>query len=345
MQGKISDKEHQDMPNPVDPAQPPVPPAVPNTVGPAQPPAQPAPPNVGGPAQLPAQPAAPNVGGPAQPPAQVAVPDVVGLTRSAAQDKLKSAGLVVGAVRTHDSNSVPAGGVSDTNPDAGTLVGLGSEVQLDISNGPKLSLTQYVPTGLFTLLGLTILGLIVYAITQNDQGFLSSLADKERARGLITFLIAITVVGIAMILSISTLILASGDEGDKRFDRGKQVLSVLIGVLGTIVGFYFGAETKAKEVNPTEQTQTSSHIITAKLPDGAANQPYPQTTLQTTGLVGPWKWTVTPALPADLAFDEAHGTISGTPKASMPKTPFAFTVTDSSTHPITETKKLDLEIR
>jgi hypothetical protein len=285
------------------------------------------------------------VGGPAQPPAQVAVPDVVGLTRSAAQDKLKGAGLVVGAVKTHDSNSVPAGGVSDTNPDAGTLVDLGSHVELDISNGPKLSLTQYIPTGLFTLLGLTILGLIVYAITQNDQAFLSSLADKERARGLITFLIAITVVGVAMILSISSLILTAGDEGDKRFDRGKQVLSVLIGVLGTIVGFYFGAETKPKEVNPTEQTQPATHILTTKLPDGVSNQPYPQTTIQTTGLIAPWKWVVKPALPADLAFDEAHGTISGTPKTTMPKTPFAFTVTDSSTPPITETKKLDLEIK
>ena len=333
------------MPTPVDPAQPPVPPAVPNTLAAVQPSEQPAAPTIGGPGQLPAQPATQNLGGSAQPPAQVAVPDVVGLTRSAAQDKLKSAGLVVGAVKTHDSNSVPAGGISDTNPDAGILVNVGSEVELDISNGPKLSLTQYIPTGLFMLLGLTILGLIVYAITQNDQAFLSSLADTERARGLITFLIAITVVGVAIILSISTLILASGDEGDKRFDRGKQVLSVLIGVLGTIVGFYFGAETKPKEVSPTVQTQVAPHIIAARLPDALANQPYPQTTLQTTGLVAPWKWTVKPALPADLAFDEAHGTISGTPKASMPKTSFAFTVTDSSTPPITETKKLDLEIK
>ncbi|MFL6303231.1 MAG: PASTA domain-containing protein [Candidatus Sulfotelmatobacter sp.] len=333
------------MPNQIDPAQPSIQPPVPNVSGQVQPPAQSGPPNVAGPTQPPAQPGTPNVGGPGQPPAKVTVPDVVGLTRSAAQDNLRSAGLVLGAVRTHDSNSVPTGGVSDTNPDAGTLVDVGSQIQLDISSGPKLSLTQYIPTGLFTLLGLTILGLIVYAITQSDQAFLSSLADKERARGLITFLIAITVVGVAIILSISTLILASGDEGDKRFDRGKQVLSVLIGVLGTIVGFYFGAETKPKEVAPTEQTQSSAHIVTSKLPDGVANQPYPQTTLQTAGLVAPWKWTVKPTLPAELAFDEAHGTISGTPKAPAPKTQFAFTVTDSSTPPITETKKLDLEIK
>jgi len=327
------------MPNPTDPAQPPAQPAAPNVGAPAQPAA----PNVG----APAQPAAPNVGAPVQPaapnvgaPAQVAVPDVVGLTRSAAQERLKSANLMVGAVKTHDSNSVPAGGISDTNPDAGTLVSPGSEVELDISNGPKSNWTQYVPTALFMLLGLTILGLIVYAITQSDQAFLASLADKERARGLITFLIAISTVGVAIILSISTLVLAAGDDGDKRFDRGKQVLSVLIGVLGTIVGFYFGAETKPT----TERTQTSSYITTTKLPDGAVNQPYTPTTLKTTGLLPPLKWS-DPGLPRGLAWDSATGTISGTPTAQATQKQYTFTVTDSAAPPVTDTKKLDLEIK
>ncbi|HVR27081.1 MAG TPA: PASTA domain-containing protein [Candidatus Polarisedimenticolia bacterium] len=313
---------------------------MPNPTDPVQPSAQPAASNVGAPAQPPAQPAASNVGAPSQPPAQVAVPDVVGLTQSAAQERLKSANLMVGAVKTHDSNTVPAGGISDTNPDAGTLVSPGSEVELDISNGPKSNWTQYVPTALFMLLGLTVLGLIVYAITQSDQAFLSSLADKERARGLITFLIAISTVGVAIILSISTLILAAGDDGDKRFDRGKQVLSVLIGVLGTIVGFYFGAETKPT----TEQTQTLSYITTSKLPDGTVNQPYTPTTLKTTGLLPPLKW-LDPGLPPGLAWDSATGTISGTPTAQATKKQYTFTVTDSATPPVTDTKKLDLEIK
>src|SRR4051794_27489045 len=122
------------MPNQIDPAQPSIQPPVPNVSGQVQPPAQSGPPNVAGPTQPPAQPGTPNVGGPGQPPAKVTVPDVVGLTRSAAQDNLRSAGLVLGAVRTHDSNSVPTGGVSDTNPDAGTLVDVGSQIQLDISS-------------------------------------------------------------------------------------------------------------------------------------------------------------------------------------------------------------------
>lgn len=278
-----------------------------------------------------------------QPAAQVAVPDVVGLTRSAAEAILKSAGLAVGAVKTHESNSVPAGGISDTHPDAGTLVSSGSAVQLDLSSGPKPNWTQYIFPGLLVLLGLIVLGVIVYGMVQ--QGFLESLGNTEKARGLITFLIAITTVGIAIILAISCLVLAAGDEGDKRFDRGKQVLSVMIGVLGTIVGFYFGAETKPKEVPPTEQTQPSSHITTSKLPDGAANQPYPSTSLQTTGLTGKLTWSVDPALPDGLVLDGTTGTISGTPKASKRKMPFKFMVTDSATPPIKDSKSLDLEIK
>ncbi len=57
------------------------------------------------------------------------------------------------------------------------------------------------------------------------------------ARGLITFLIAVTTMGIAIMLAIFTIFSKGGPDDDKQFDKGKQVLSVLIGLLGTIVGF------------------------------------------------------------------------------------------------------------
>jgi Putative Ig domain len=217
---------------------------------------------------------------------------------------------------------------------------------LHISKGPEPNWTQFIPPVLFGVLGIIVLGLIVLAIIQKDQQILKSLADRDTARGLITFLIAFTTVGIAIILAISTVVLAAGDEGDKRFDRGKQVLSVLIGVLGTIVGFYFGAETKPKEAPPpTEQTQTSSHITTAKLPDGNASKAYTSTTLQTTGLTQPLTWSVKPALPDGLALDSTTGILSGTPKTATAKTTLTFTVTDSARPPISDSKKLDLEIK
>jgi beta-lactam-binding protein with PASTA domain len=277
----------------------------------------------------------------------IAVPNVVGLTRSAAEAILKSGGLTVGAVKTQRSNSVPADGVNSTEPDAGSLVNVGTAVELELSTGPEPNWTQYIPTALFALLGILLLSVLIYIVTENGQEFLKQLADKEVARGLITFLIAIATVGIAIILAISTLVLTEGEQGDKRFDRGKQVLAVLIGVLGTIVGFYFGAAPDtAKPKIPTEIQKTQPKIATTTLPDGTANKAYPGVTFQTSGLILPLKWSVSPALPAGLSLDSASGMISGTPTAAFAsKTPFTFTVTDSATPPVTLTEDLKLEIK
>jgi hypothetical protein len=292
--------------------------------------------------------AVPNVVSTTQPASQVAVPDVVGLTRPAAEAILKNAGLQVGAVKTQHSDSIPAGGVSSTHPDAGTLVNLSTAVELDLSSGPEPNWTQYIPTVLFAILGLIVLGVIAYIVTESGQAFLNKLAEKEIARGLITFLIAIATVGIAIILAISTLVLTEGDEGDKRFDRGKQVLSILIGVLGTIVGFYFGSAPETKSAPPkmttTEQARTLA-ITTTALPDGAVNRAYPSTTLQATGGTPPLKWSVIPTLPADLTLSAATGTISGKTTTALPKTKFTFRITDSATPTATSTTDLTLEIK
>ncbi|HLK68283.1 MAG TPA: PASTA domain-containing protein [Bryobacteraceae bacterium] len=270
------------------------------------------------------------------PAGDVAVPDVTGLTKQAAEAVLKNAGLGLGPVTNHSSDSVPKGGVIGTIPDAGTTVSSGSKVGLSISSGPATNFWQYLPNVLFTVLGLVVLGVIIYGVTQPSGVFLNNLGKKEVARGLITFLIAISTVGIAIILSISTLLLPAGDDGDKRFDRGKQVLTVLIGVLGTIVGFYFGSST---------DTHSNPAITTAALPDGAANQAY-NFTLQATGGTQPLKWSVTPELPSPLKLDAATGAITGTPTAALPQTKFTFTVIDSSSPPLSSPPTvLTLEIK
>jgi hypothetical protein len=95
---------------------------------------------------------------------------------------------------------------------------------------------------IFGLLG----GIFVYFLMNGvlgDKSILGDLADIETARGLITFLIAVCTVAIALILSISSII-SRGTKAGQRFTQGKEVLTLLIGVLGTIVGFYFGTSAK-----------------------------------------------------------------------------------------------------
>jgi RHS repeat-associated protein len=69
-------------------------------------------------------------------PPQVAVPNVVGQTQAAATTAITGAGLVVGTVTQQSSNTVAAGNVISESPTAGTLVNVGSAVNLVVSSGP-----------------------------------------------------------------------------------------------------------------------------------------------------------------------------------------------------------------
>jgi hypothetical protein len=114
----------------------------------------------------------------------------------------------------------------------------------------KIDWVQLLPSVLYGAVALAILTAIGWGLSGN-KGFLSGLADPQVARGLITFLIAITTLGIAVILAFSTIFGSDGDGGDERFDHGKQILSTLMSVLGTIVGFYFGSATLQSSASST----------------------------------------------------------------------------------------------
>jgi amino acid transporter len=92
---------------------------------------------------------------------------------------------------------------------------------------------------------------------------LNELSDAGVARGLITFLVVVVVVGIALFLSISAVLVISnknrGDnvDWDEHFTKAKDVLGLLIGVLGTIVGFYFG-QANSEETSPKYNNKCSS---------------------------------------------------------------------------------------
>src|SRR5262245_5645685 len=84
--------------------------------------------------------------------------------------------------------------------------------------------------GTFVLIGAAILG--------KDSGVLARMSDSTFARGLITYLFTVVTVGTSVVLVVYSLTAAVAPE-DRQFDRGKDVLSLLLGVFGTIVGFYF----------------------------------------------------------------------------------------------------------
>jgi len=91
---------------------------------------------------------------------------------------------------------------------------------------------------------LGVLFLLGMAILDLDKGrVLVGMGKAPFARGLITYLFAIVTIGTAVVLVLSALL---GTDKEK-FDRGKEVLGLLLGVFGTMVGFYFASELSSKD--------------------------------------------------------------------------------------------------
>ena len=101
-------------------------------------------------------------------------------------------------------------------------------------------------------LGLVITGLIVLAVVfaviaffyapdgrgSGAGALIEQLADPGSARGLITFLVVMGTVVMGLLLLISSFRTVPGAA--ESFTRGKEIFTILVGILGTIVGFYFG---------------------------------------------------------------------------------------------------------
>jgi hypothetical protein len=79
---------------------------------------------------------------------------------------------------------------------------------------------------------------LLFAILTNKPA-IDRLADPAYARGVITWMISLATIGIAFVLIYQAFF--SVESSDDRFRRAREIFTGLMGVLGTIVGFYFGS--------------------------------------------------------------------------------------------------------
>ena len=106
---------------------------------------------------------------------------------------------------------------------------------MEALTNPVVALTIVLVLSVIALIGAAVLGL--------DKGVLLNMGQRDFARGLITYLFAVVTIGTAAILVLSALTATGADvDHEKRFGEGKEILSLLLGIFGTIVGYYFGSE-------------------------------------------------------------------------------------------------------
>lgn len=97
--------------------------------------------------------------------------------------------------------------------------------------------TSWLTVVLLLVFGGGLLAAVVF-----DAPVIGRLSDPAFTRGLITWMISVSTIGIAFTLIYQAFF--STESSDDRFRRGREIFTGLMGVLGTIVGFYFGSVDK-----------------------------------------------------------------------------------------------------
>jgi hypothetical protein len=98
------------------------------------------------------------------------------------------------------------------------------------------------------LSGILIAAVLIYGVFFHGD-FLSIMAKADQARGLITFLFSISTIAVFLLIAIATFWIKK-DEVEERFSKAKDLLTVMIGIFGTILGFYYGSLPETKDEQP-----------------------------------------------------------------------------------------------
>ena len=105
----------------------------------------------------------------------------------------------------------------------------------------------------------SILTVVVVGVSMFGVGYMirsAPIADPAYARGIITVLFSVGTIAVAIVLILSAIFLNDADKKE-RFDRGKEVLSLLLGIFGTIVGFYYGTNQQGTATDKARGTDTT----------------------------------------------------------------------------------------
>jgi hypothetical protein len=114
------------------------------------------------------------------------------------------------------------------------------------NDSPTPLMKRVHPYVYYFLIGGLILYILYWVFSKGVV--LQELRNVAYARGLITFIFSLGTMGIGVILTIAAL--EKGEDAGASFTRGKEIFTILVGILGTIVGFYFGSSEATTQATP-----------------------------------------------------------------------------------------------
>ena len=108
-----------------------------------------------------------------------------------------------------------------------------------------------------------VVGIIVWTTVRNTE-YLKLFANVELARGFITLLFTLGVIATFLIVTAAVLFDITAGSREK-YERAKTILSMLVGIFGTVLGFYFAL------VGDDQQENGRFEIAALKIDDKELN--------------------------------------------------------------------------
>ena len=170
---------------------------------------------------------------------------------------------------------------------------------------------------------------LLYTVLSKDNLDLSQTAS---ARGMITFVVSVITVGIGLFLVLGSAFISGSKDLDKRFAFGKDVFTILVGVLGTVMGFYYGQAAAGGANNNTNTNtnnqQQAAQTLQISVPQANPAAPKVNTDFTVTATVsggeGPFIYTVTfdnPSAITNPAVDVTSDSANISRKFTLANTP------------------------
>jgi hypothetical protein len=121
-----------------------------------------------------------------------------------------------------------------------------------------------------SIFALVLFGIVIavgmYLGLFKNEMFYKSLAVTEQARGLITFLFVFSTSAVILLIAIGIFWIDKEENLTDRFGYAKDLLTIVIGVIGTIMGFYFGTSATPRVQIPTQQSQPAATATPGEQP-------------------------------------------------------------------------------